>query len=1662
MKNTLFILVSILSFLLSNVKDSYAQVDSLHYIPPMCAFSASSSDVQDHQMVLTTTETTAFTVTIRNNVKTNINSNKFVRTVSLSSTSPQKINLNYSEYISSSDNTPADRIGSQGIIGVGSLNQVLNTEGLIVSGPKKFFVSIQNKSGAQGDLLTSKGTTGLGTDFYSGHMHSLTGTYDGYNGHFISVMATENNTNITFSNPRIHFKNKPNTFTQSLNKGESYVVGISITDLKKQTSNFNKVNGTHITSNKPIAVNSGSWCATGHPRNLGNGRDVGFDQLVPTDVVGNEYILLKGEGVNKGAEYNEKALVVATENNTKVYLKGSSVARVTLNKGEYYFTNYSDFGTNKNLYIRSDKKIFCYQTLSGANKRQTAGFCFIPPLKCTADKEVTIAYANKLSSLNVNPILKLVTQKDSQIKLNGVSLQNVSLYRKTVPGNTHWETYNIPMSELQKNRYKHGDDWIFKISSTNALNAMLAVESNNVGGGGFFSGFGDVPQIEQNPELTTQGLCGDNVKLTATGFDTYNWYKDGVIVHGEHDAIFLPSNPGRYKVTGLSPCGGSDTESFPSDEIRILPCLSVSPENIEVTEGTSYAIFNVVLSHSWLAADKVDVTFDYTTSNGTATGGKDYSPISDKAIIKSGQSSIEIKVPIVDDNLNENDEDFYITISNVSEAVESTVTGTATIKDDNDPLPTVSVNDQTFDEDAGSVNIPIRLNTESGKTIELFYTLTDNSANHPTDYTTVSYSGSLSFGAGETLKNIPLTIIDDIIFEPGGDEQFTIALSRITNAESGNINANISIVDNESIPSVSVADASEEEGDNIIYQAVLSHALDVDVSFSYAIDLTNGPGKAKQLDFINYDDFSIGTVVIPAGDLSANFPIFTTKDDNANERAETFSVNFSAINNASFNNTSALGTIRDNEGDPSLSIAPASGTEGDVIDFTISVSPVKSSDITFDYRSINGTATSPSDFNGAGWTSITIPANQSNISLSITTVQDTEEEGTENFTVEIGNPPFKVDIASGLNIATGTIIDDDDTPDARDDTYNVNEDAELTGNVMTNDLGLTDAPVTLVANIDPPNGALLINANGSFTYTPNLNYNGNDSFQYTIEDVDGDQSSAIVSITVNPMDDFPIANDDSFTISEDTQLNNNVTTNDQNLFDLPITVSLVSNVSHGSLSLNADGTFTYMPNSEYFGSDNFSYKVTDGNDDAVTAYVDITVNFFNDAAPVAVDDNTSTNEDTPVSIDILANDTDIDGYLTIDRLSTLIKKNPSHGSLVQDLVTGEYTYTPDNNYTGADDFTYTVKDNSGAESNIASVSINVTFDNDPPVANCKSDLIVFLDETGTYTLNPSEIDNGSNDDSDGGTVTLSVSPNTFNCDDTGKVWVTLKVTDEDNSSTTCTTEITITDSRTPIVNEVQNDITVNTGPGICGAKVNYTGPIFTDNCDGDKSGNLIAGSLSGSNFPVGATIVTYEYTDGSGNGPIQSSFTVTVNDNEDPTLNNTADRNLSPNTSGCAYLVSGTSFDVTATDNCSISSITHNYGVGGNSLNGKSFPLGVTDVIWTVEDIHGNILSKVVEVTVSTDLAVSINGPVGNESCDTEDAVFRGNATGGNPAFIYDFFVNGIKVSDGVLGDTFTSSSLINGDRVKVRVTDSYGCQIESSEIVMTVHPKPSPLLFFD
>src|SRR4029077_10291877 len=183
-------------------------------------------------------------------------------------------------------------------------------------------------------------------------------------------------------------------------------------------------------------------------------------------------------------------------------------------------------------------------------------------------------------------------------------------------------------------------------------------------------------------------------------------------------------------------------------------------------------------------------------------------------------------------------------------------------------------------------------------------------------------------------------------------------------------------------------------------------------------------------------------------------------------------------------------------------------------------------------------------------------------------------------------------------------------------------------------------------------GTLTLDANGAFTYTPSTNFFGSDSFTYKAVRSDGARSNvATVSLTISEVNDAPVAVNDSATTNEDTAVSGNVLTNDSdpdNTDGLPgnddtLHAVLVSGPEHGTLSLNqTTGAFTYTPSANYFGSDSFTYKTVDSDGaESNVATVSLTVTEVNDA-PVAANDSATTNEDTAVSGNVLANDSDPD------------------------------------------------------------------------------------------------------------------------------------------------------------------------------------------------------------------------------------------------------------------------------------------------------------------------------------------------------------------------------------------------------------------------------------
>lgn len=288
-----------------------------------------------------------------------------------------------------------------------------------------------------------------------------------------------------------------------------------------------------------------------------------------------------------------------------------------------------------------------------------------------------------------------------------------------------------------------------------------------------------------------------------------------------------------------------------------------------------------------------------------------------------------------------------------------------------------------------------------------------------------------------------------------------------------------------------------------------------------------------------------------------------------------------------------------------------------------------------------------------------------------------------------------------------TINSEDDFPTANDDNAILDEDAGNTNiSIVTNDDfggdGASNSSITIT--VPPGHGIATVNDNGTpndpsddfIVYTPDANYNGPDEITYQICDADGDCDVAIVSITVNPVNDPPVVDNEIVVTNEDTPFVGDLTDagdSDPDGTGLIVTTTPVRDPDHGTITINQDGTYTYTPNANYNGPDTVVVEVCDSGmplpalckNDTIF----ITVNPVNDA-PVAVNDVATTPENTPVSIPVLNNDTDSDSDL--DTSSLIVLTPPANGTASPNPVTGKIDYTPDPNFFGADTLMYVICD----------------------------------------------------------------------------------------------------------------------------------------------------------------------------------------------------------------------------------------------------------------------------------------------------------------------------------------------------------------------------------
>ncbi|MBW2466555.1 MAG: tandem-95 repeat protein, partial [Deltaproteobacteria bacterium] len=367
-------------------------------------------------------------------------------------------------------------------------------------------------------------------------------------------------------------------------------------------------------------------------------------------------------------------------------------------------------------------------------------------------------------------------------------------------------------------------------------------------------------------------------------------------------------------------------------------------------------------------------------------------------------------------------------------------------------------------------------------------------------------------------------------------------------------------------------------------------------------------------------------------------------------------------------------------------------------------------------------------------------------------------------------------------------------PSAENDSAATDEDMSVTVNLLANDTD-ADGDLLTIESIDQStNGTVNENGNGVITYTPAENFNGSDSFSYTVNDANGGTDTGGVSITVNPVNDPPTAHSQSLHTVEDTQLPITLTASD--VENDPLTYTVSSGPVYGSLSGTAPALI-YQPGPVYQSSDSFTFKVSDGHDDSSTAIVSIAISKVN-YPPVANDDSVVTDEDAAVMFNVLENDTDADNNeLIIESVS-----QPPNGTIVYNNY-GIMTYTPDSNFNtsaAAESFEYIIIDGNGGSS-AATVSITVNPVNDPPEAfntsastgiNTPVEIMLEASDMDDDPLNYIIVDSRaglsgtiSGDDGDN-RITYTPAP-----DFSGYDTVTFKVYDGTAESNTATVTITV-------------------------------------------------------------------------------------------------------------------------------------------------------------------------------------------------------------------------------------------------------------------------------
>jgi uncharacterized protein YrzB (UPF0473 family) len=1526
-----------LFFLVLSVSLS-AQLSKKHYFPPLAAASYNgdeSATPKDGYIYLSTPSTDPVTVELFFGTSSVAN-----ETVVISNSSPEKVQLSNASapYWEGPMNVQLNESTED------DFDNVLTNYGVRVIASSEIYANYRlngSTSGAQGEMISSKGTAALGTKFWTGHLTNTDDYYDRCN--LVSVMSLSDNNSITISNlnPNVNVKGLGNgaAHTITLDANESFIFASSPYDSPNPDIDGKAFIGALLTSDADIVVNVGS--VNGNMINTAGttqgGRDHAMDQIVPLDRVGTDYVLVKGRGINA----HERPIVIATEANTNVYFNDNATPVSLQLAGEYYITSDASgnyYNGDDVMTIYSDKPVYVYQPVMANDQSMTQGMFFVPPINCSAPKVLDmVSDIDKIGNKDFIGRLNILVKDNAttEIVINGNSYDLDSNLPPSTDGpltadfnaNSNIDGYSaFKIDDLT------GD---IKVISTGDIYVGVFGYIGNAGIGAYFSGFSQVPEIiaATAPENCTPTL------ITATaGFDNYQWYFNGSPIAGETSETLNATEPGDYYVeAGVSGCTPDESEILTlidSDFIDAGDDLLGCPNDGFQLDGSS---------------SEPDADFEWSTA-GDGTFNNIFLP---DAIYTPGPNDIAngtVTLTLNGDNRGCLDSDEVVLTFEDDEApvivcpedfTVNTDPGLCTASTD---WSIVALSDNCSDIiflsgtvfsnpskstlfDVGTTVVTIYATDESGNQGECSFNITvedneDPTANCPSDILIDTDTGlceaEVDFTIPDPEDNCGATSVVDI----SSGSTFDLGTTTVTvtaTDDAGNTDTctfTVTVEDNEP-PTMICQDATIE--------------LDSDGNASITIEDVLLPSSAEILNLISVSgdngSFSSGVTDITAPVLTTqtlSFDWTYTTPDGAYWDTFGYLLNGTYVqltNSFGGNNQSGSATVDVSAGD-------VFGFRSYTVDNIVGASSTTVSNFvpgfSGDYAPANWTLVLVNSDGSATFvpaSSAVYAVDNCGGTVSISLSEDTfgcSDVGENTVTVTA------IDVYGNTNTCDVTVtVEDNEAPEALCDDLelSLDENGAVTISAEDIDAGSTDNCGIASVELDADDQDWDCNEVGSHVVTLTVtDDSGNESECYGVVIIEDDTSPTIAC------NDLTVSLNSSGFLILDAEVIGAGTTD--NCGELDLSYELDEDII---LCEDAGSVVTV------------TLTVTDGSGNSSTCDAEITV-----------EDNTE-----PTILECMHDLT----FTTDPGLCTANSPFEDWTYIYTDNCLAEgITVTDDNIYdynfpVGTTTVTLSFTDEAG---NTATCSFDITVtDDEDPNALCE-DITIQLDANGDASIVSTDIDGGSTDNCGIASLEISADDSDWGCADVGENIVVLTVTDIHGNVSTCEAIVTVEDNIAP--EAICEDITIELDE-------NGEATITASDIDGGSNDACGIASISideedesWSCDEVGDNIVTLTVTDNNGNVSTCDA-TVTIEDNVAPEAL-CQDITVELDENGEAT-ITASDIDGGSNDACGISSIS----IDEDDENWGCDDVGEHTVTLTVTDFNGNVSTCDATVTVEDNIA---------------------------------------------------------------------------------------------